>query len=317
MHLAAFIAEHNLPYTTMEHLPKLIQKVCPDSKVALKIKCGRTKTESIVTNVIGSVSSSSIIELMKKIKFAIIIDESTDRSAIKHMVVIARIVDDNLLVRDEFVTLFEVEKATADGLYNLIVHFFIENNIPYKQNMISYAGDGANNMMGITHSLATNLLKDIPDLFIMKCICHSFHLCASYSCLQLPRFVEDFARNVHNYLNNSPKRLIEYKEFQAFCNIKPQKLLYPGQTRWLSLLSVVNRIIEQYPALKLYFMSAVLEDKIMNAQTVFDTMSNPFNLLYLQFLEFVLPFFVVRKCSQKVSKYILCMIVLVLYTKKY
>lgn len=130
MHLAAFIAEHNLPYTTMEHLPKLIQKVCPDSKVALKIKCGRTKTESIVTNVIGSVSSSSIIELMKKNKFAIIIDESTDRSTIKHMAVIARIVDGNLLVRDEFVTLIEVEKATADGLYNLIVYFFIENNIP-------------------------------------------------------------------------------------------------------------------------------------------------------------------------------------------
>lgn len=104
--------------------------------------------------------------------------------------------------------------------------------------------------------------------------------------------MEDFARNVHNYLNNSPKRLIEYKKFQAFCHIKPHKLLYPGQTRWLSLLSVVNRIIEQYPALKLYFTSAVLEDKIMNAQTVLETMSNPFNLLYLQFLGFVLPFFV-------------------------
>jgi len=124
MHLAAFIAEHNLPYTTMEHLPKLIQKVCPDSKVALKIKCGRTKTESIVTNVIGSVSSSKIIGLMKKNKFAI---GSTDRSAIKHMAEIARIVDDKLLVHDEFVTLIEVEKATADGLYNLTVHFFIKN----------------------------------------------------------------------------------------------------------------------------------------------------------------------------------------------
>lgn len=60
------------------------------------------------------------------------------------MTVIARIVDDNLLVHYEFVTLIEVEKATADGLYNLIVNFFIENNIPYKQNMIGYAGDCAN-----------------------------------------------------------------------------------------------------------------------------------------------------------------------------
>jgi len=158
--------------------------------------------------------------------------------------------------------------------------------------MIGYAGDGANNMMGKHHSLATNLLKDVPDLFIMKYICHSFHLCASYACLKLPRFVEDFARYVHNYLNNSSKRLLEFKELQVFCNIKPHKILYPGQTTLLSLLSVVNRLIEQYNALKLYFTNAELEDKILNAQTVLDSLSNPFNLLYLQFLAFVLPFFV-------------------------
>jgi len=71
MHLAAFIAEHNLPYTVMEHLPKLVQKVCPDSKVALKLKCGRTKTESIVTNVIGAVGKISVIDLMQKNKSAL------------------------------------------------------------------------------------------------------------------------------------------------------------------------------------------------------------------------------------------------------
>lgn len=135
MHLAAFIAEHNLPYTVMEHLPNLIQKVCPDSKIALKLKCGRTKTESIVTNVIGAVGNNNVIELMKKNKFSIILDESTDRSTIKHMAVIARIVDPNLLVRDEFVTLIEVEKATADALYELVTNFFIKNKIPFKENM--------------------------------------------------------------------------------------------------------------------------------------------------------------------------------------
>lgn len=276
----------------MEHLPKLIQKVCPDSKVALKLKCGRTKTESIVTNVIGAVGNNNVIELMKKNKFSIILDESTDRFTIKHMAVIARIVDPNLLVRDEFVTLIEVEKATADALYELVTNFFIKNKIPFKENLIGYAGDGANNMMGKHHSLATNLMKDVPDLFIMKCICHSFHLCASYACLKLPRFIEDFARNVHNYLNNSSKRLLEFKEFQVFCNVKPHKILYPGQTRWLSLLSVVNRLIQQFTALKLYFTTAVLEDKILNAQTILESLSNPFTLLYLQFLAFVLPFFV-------------------------
>lgn len=51
--------------------------------------------------------------------------------------------------------------------------------------------------------------------------------------------------------------------------------------RWLSLLSLVNFIIEQYYALKLYFTNAILKDKITLAQTIIDTISNSFNLLYL------------------------------------
>lgn len=34
--LAAFLAEHNLPFSVMEHVPKLLAAVCPDSNVAKK-----------------------------------------------------------------------------------------------------------------------------------------------------------------------------------------------------------------------------------------------------------------------------------------
>lgn len=80
--------------------------------------------------------------------------------------------------------------------------------------MIGYAGDGANNMMGSNNSLKTRLTNDIPGLFVLKCICHSFHLCASYACLKLPTYVEDFTRYVYNYISNSPKRVCELKDFQ-------------------------------------------------------------------------------------------------------
>jgi hypothetical protein len=39
------------------------------------------------------------------------------------------------------------------------------------------------------------------------------------------------------------------KEFQIFCNVDPHKILRPAQTRWLSLLSVVRRILEQWEPL--------------------------------------------------------------------
>lgn len=105
--------------------------------------------------------------------------------------------------------------------------------------MVGIAGDAANVMMGAHNSLTSRFKKDIPSLFIMTCICHSFHLCASYSCKKLPRMVEDLVRDIYNFISCSPKRTTELNEFQKFLDIKPHEILQPSQTRWLSLLAVV------------------------------------------------------------------------------
>lgn len=47
--------------------------------------------------------------------------------------------------------------------------------------MVGFAADWTNTMMGAKNSLQAALLKkDVPRLFIMKCVCHSLALCASY-----------------------------------------------------------------------------------------------------------------------------------------
>lgn len=43
-----FIAEHNLPFTVMEHLQKLMECVCADSKIAKEIKSSSMKTHAII-----------------------------------------------------------------------------------------------------------------------------------------------------------------------------------------------------------------------------------------------------------------------------
>lgn len=67
----------------MEHLPKLIHAVCPDSKVAAGIKCSRTKTQLIVEKVIGKESFENLCLDLSENKFSLIIDESTDVSTMK------------------------------------------------------------------------------------------------------------------------------------------------------------------------------------------------------------------------------------------
>ncbi len=290
LRLAGFIAEHDLPMSIADHLPKLMKKVCKDSKIAEQIKCGRTKATGILTKVTGEESHEQLLIVLKERKFPLIVDESTDKGCVKHLCMVARVFD-NESVSDNFLTLIPLKDATAQTLYSSVVIFFTDNKIPYKENLIGFAADGANSMLGAHKSLSAILKADIPHLFIMKCICHSLALCASHACQKLPRSVEDLARDIYSYFNCSPKRIGELEESQVFTNIKPHKILHPCQTRWLSLHMVVSRLLEQYEALKLYFIDEVAVDKLIATETILQRLSNPFTRLYYLFLDFVLPIF--------------------------
>ena len=287
--LAAYISEHNAPFTSMEHLVPLIQAVCPDSEIAKKLKCGRTKCAAVVKNILGAQKRDDVHELLRNYPFSLIVDESTDIGCTKHLALVARVATHDG-VKDIFLALVPVESTTAVDLYNHVKTVFNDANIPYLKNMVGFAADGANVMMGVNNSLSTLLKADIPNLFIMKCICHSFNLCASYACKCLPRWIEDLIRDVHNYFL-SPKQLGNLKEFQEFAETKPHKLLHPCQTRWLSLHSAVKRLLDQLPALKLFFIHAASEDRLLAAETILQKLNDPAAKLYLEFLDFVLPFF--------------------------
>lgn len=289
--LCSFAVEHNISFNAMTHLSKILSKIGTDSEILQKIKCAKTKAESVMKNVIGETEKLQLISYLKDNNFSLIVDGSTDRSYTKHMALVCRIVDDNFNSNDYFLTLIPLDIANSETLYNHIVNFFTKYSIDYKKMIIGYASDGANVMMGAQNSLATRFKNDIPNIFILKCICHSFHLSASYACTKLPHWVEETARDIYTFLNTSPKRLSAYAEFQSFLNIKPHKILQPCQTRWLSLLPVVNRLLEQYESLKLYFTGVDFEDNLEKASKILKKLNNPLFKLYLQFLQFILPLF--------------------------
>ncbi|XP_063625602.1 E3 SUMO-protein ligase KIAA1586-like [Cydia splendana] len=232
-----------------------------------------------------------LIANMKEDKFSIIIDESTDRGVVKHLCLVVRLTIDNE-VCDYFYDLIPIEGASAIDLYNHVVNSFDKDSIPWRTNLIGFASDGANNLMGNNHSVSTLLKDEVPNIFILKCICHSFALCASYACAKLPQMAEDLVKDLYNYIQSSPKRIGDLKMFQTFLQIKPHKLLHPSQTRWLSLHAAVARVLEQYNALKLFFIDAVSQaGSSASARHILDNMNNPYIKLYLLFLDFILPHF--------------------------
>lgn len=180
--------------------------------------------------------------------------------------------------------------ANAEQLYDGLLKTLHDFNIPLT-NIIGFGADGCNVMMGEHNSVASRLRDSCPGIFIMKCVCHSAHLCVSEACKYLPRSCEDLARNIHNFLKISSKRQSELVQFQRFMDIEPHKILHPSQTRWLSLGAVVSRLLEQWEALKLYFADAYLAQRLIATEQIYHNLNDPFMKLFYYFLDWILPMF--------------------------
>lgn len=232
--LAAFVVEHNLPFLIMEHLPKLLKSIDPTSQVIQKINASRTKITKLVTT-LGDVQQENLAKILNNCKFAIIVDETTDISTEKCLAILVRYVDrQKLKIEDKLLTFVNVTNSTATGIATEIIETLGLLKINIK-NLIGFGADNAAVMMGNEGGVRAKLQTYVPEIFVLGCVCHSIALCASYAAEKLPGWLEEFIRDVYNYIYNSSKKLHKFIEIQDMLNLKPHKLIKLAQTRWLCL----------------------------------------------------------------------------------
>lgn len=310
---AAFIAEHKISHQVADHLCDLISVTFIDPEVAKKFKLKHTKAQAVINNVVGRSEKDTLARDLQNCKFSVLIDESTDIAVVKTMCVVVRYYDCNhgkILSRFwDLIQLFEYSQnnysANAHHLFNLVIQSFEKYSIPL-DNIVGFGSDGCNTMMGCRNSISSLFREKCPGITVLKCICHSLHLCASDASKKLPPDTEKFARAIYNYFKLSSKRQAEFKDFQLFTETEVHKILRPAQTRWLSLVSVVNRILEQWDALRLYFDGKWLEDS--ECLDIHKSLQDPITKAYYYFLAWILPKFTdVNKYFQSESTVIIDM----------
>ncbi len=112
-----FIVEHNLPFRVMDHLSDLVSACFPDSKIALDFSSKRTKTRSIIKHVLAQQFRDQLEEVLKHIKFSVVIDETTDIAAKKQLAIVVRFYcNRERRVRSSFFQTIEVTAADADHI---------------------------------------------------------------------------------------------------------------------------------------------------------------------------------------------------------
>lgn len=242
--IAMFVAEHNISFNVLEHLPQLIRSCAPDSNIMKHVTCGRTKGTRLITNVIGPQNTVSIqLDLSDGLTpYSLVIDETTDVSTKKVMAVIIRYFrEDNGKVIDRFLELVECSDGKAAAIYDEIKICLEKNKIPF-ESMIGFGSDNCPTMMGSNNSVKSRILTDIPHIFISGCSSHLIHLCAVAASSRLPSYVEELTRDIFSHFSFSTKRREEFVEYQAFLDLKQHNFLRAGQTRWLSLEVLLYKI---------------------------------------------------------------------------
>ncbi|XP_026732235.1 uncharacterized protein LOC113497004 [Trichoplusia ni] len=296
--MSAFFATHNLAFKVMDHLVPTLKSCFPDSTICQGMQMKRTKCTQIVTNVIGAAHEEEICEKLKKVKFSILTDESTDMSCKTSCIMVrfydstaGRIVSRLYDLHDVFpkgdVAAAE-EGATGARLYELMISSLKANDIPL-ENLLGFGCDSASNNVGDYNSIISRLRQECPGVILMKCVCHSLHRASSDACKTLPRLCEDLARNIFSYFRQSAKRKAQLQQFQEFTSVKDHQMLGLAITRWLSFLPAIERILGQWQALRLYFTDVWLAERTLAAEQIFNALQDPFMKLYYSFLAWVLP----------------------------
>ncbi|MGH0141386.1 UNVERIFIED_CONTAM: hypothetical protein FKN15_073639 [Acipenser sinensis] len=100
----------------------------------------------------------------------------------------------------------------------------------------------------------TNMKNENGNLLTAACNCHLLHNAAKHACKRLAHDVESFVIKVNNEFSCSAKHVSELKSCFEFLHMGYHKLLRHVPTRWLSLFTAVDRLLKNWPAVKLYFI---------------------------------------------------------------
>lgn len=74
--------------------------------------------------------------------------------------------------------------------------------------------------------------------------------------MQVTHFdVEEMVIDIYYFFDKSTKRKSELADYCSFCNTTFRQVLKHVSTRWLSLEVAITRTLQQYRALKSYFLS--------------------------------------------------------------
>ncbi len=269
----------------------------------------RTKCALLVKKVLSPHFQNELIKDLQSAPFSMMVDETTDIATSKLLACSIRYYSaTNKTVITTFLDILELSEADAKSLTAAVLGVIEKWGLD-KAKFIGLSTDGASTMIGQHNSLQSLLKKEFPSLVHLRCCCHSIDLAAKDAVKKaLPSNLEAMVRDSYGWFAHSSARQQAYRQLVELIGTesladeeedscaKPLKLMSLSTTRWLIIADCVERILQQYDALKTHFSIAGEKERCYDAKHLAMMYHNKDNFLYLHFL---LPVLKELKCLTK------------------
>jgi hypothetical protein len=259
------IIRHNLPLSMSDTASKCFKQMFPDSSIAQKYSCSRTKSRVMVEELARD-TQRDVSGKMKAWPFSVATDGSNEGDDKFFPINVNVLSIDGLSVEKHLLSFPSLkEDATGKNIFNLLDKELQHFDIGWEKCM-AVGSDNAAVMTGKHKGVIAYCREKNENVFMAGCPCHLLHLAAEKAAKELEVSIEDTLVDVYYYLEKSTKRKQSLHSFQDLCGEEQRKILKHGTTRWLSMGKCLGRLLEQWEPLTKFFHSEVEPKKSKQAK---------------------------------------------------
>ena len=243
-----FLTKNELPHTTtFSELLDLAINLGSDYLRALR-QAGNAhyRSEQIMSEFVQClckcIQEDVISDMQQSDSIALMVDESTDISVLKQLVIYGRCVVDGEL-KSHFLGIKDLFNGTAETIETSLLQFLQDVGLSLS-NVSSFGSDGASVMTGRQNGVATRLQRVNSGIVAIHCVANRLALAVSQASQSIPylaRFKEILS-NLFYFYHNSPVRQSGLTLIQTILGDPVLRLKQAKDVRWLSHQAAVDAL---------------------------------------------------------------------------
>ena len=209
-----------------------------------------------------SIASIIHTDIVKKLKdsemFSILVDETTDISISKQMIIYARVVDKEFTVHSYFLANITITNVKSDAqvLFGIIEEYLVSQGLDLRK-VYGFGSDGAAVMVGRHNGVATRVKNKSPHCVAIHCMAHRLNLSTSQASKNVP-YLKEFEETMSDLFYffggaKSGNRQCELAEIQKVLDDPQVKVKECHEIRWISFYLAVHAVYKTWASLVMYF----------------------------------------------------------------